>query len=42
MAQHWYISNDGKEYGPMTPKELKKKADSGELGPNDEVRPEDC
>ena len=41
MAQQWYISKDGKEYGPLTPKDLKKKADSGEIGPDDKVRPED-
>jgi hypothetical protein len=41
MAKQWFIVKDGKQYGPMAPDELKRKAASGELQPDDWVRPDD-
>ena len=41
MAKHWYYVKDGQQYGPISAFELKQKADSGELGPDDLVRSED-
>ena len=37
----FFVLKDGKEYGPLTPQELKRGADSGELLPKDHIRPED-
>ena len=41
MAKEWFIFKDGKQYGPMAPEELRRKAASGELQPADRVRPGD-
>jgi hypothetical protein len=41
MAKQWFIVKDGTQYGPMAPEELKRKAASGELQPDDRVRPDD-
>ena len=39
MAQ-WYYRIDGETQGPISGKQLKQKADNGELKPNNEVRKE--
>ena len=41
MSKHWYFLKNEQQYGPISAAELKQKAASGELGPNDSVRPED-
>ena len=41
MALQWYFMKNGQQFGPLSVVELKRKADSGELGPDDPVRPED-
>ena len=41
MAKQWYFVKDGKPQGPISALELKQKADSGELRPEDLVCPED-
>lgn len=41
MAKQWYFAKNEQQYGPISAVELKQKFDSGELGPDDEVRPED-
>ncbi len=41
MAKQWYFVKDGKPQGPFSALELKQKADSGELRPDDPIRPED-
>jgi hypothetical protein len=41
MAKQWYFVKDGKSQGPISALELKQKADSGELRPEDLVCPED-
>ncbi len=40
MAQEWYCRIAGKQYGPMSPKQLKSLAASGKLKPDDGVRRE--
>lgn len=37
MAEQWYYSSQGKDYGPVTPAQLKQLADAGQLQPADEV-----
>lgn len=41
MAKQWYFLKGQQQYGPISALELKQKADSGDLGPDDPVRPED-
>jgi hypothetical protein len=41
MARQWFIFKAGEQSGPMATEELKRKATSGELEPNDWVRPDD-
>jgi hypothetical protein len=41
MAKQWYFVKDGQQHGPISSIELKRKADSGEIGPDAAVRPED-
>jgi hypothetical protein len=41
MAKQWFIFKGGKQYGPMAPEQLKRTAASGELQPEDHVRPDD-
>jgi hypothetical protein len=41
MAKQWYIFKGGVQYGPLAPEDLKREATSGELRPDDHVRPED-
>ena len=39
MGKQWFIFKGGKQYGPMAAGELSRKAASGELQPEDYVRP---
>jgi len=41
MAKYWLVYKDGVQYGPFSPEDLKHKAESGELRPDDHVRPDD-
>jgi hypothetical protein len=41
MQKKWFIFSGGQQYGPMASDELKRKAESGELQPDDRVRPDD-
>jgi hypothetical protein len=41
MTKQWFVFKDGGQYGPITADELKRKAASRELLPEDLVRPED-
>src|SRR5262245_43168852 len=38
MGSEWYCQVQGTEYGPLTPRELKRMAETGKLGPSDLVR----
>jgi hypothetical protein len=38
MAQQWFVSRSGKEYGPYSPKSLKDMAARGQIRPDDLVR----
>lgn len=40
MAQQWYCRISGKQYGPLSPKQLKQLAVQGKLKPDDGVRRE--
>jgi hypothetical protein len=41
FMRKWFIRKDGQQYGPVDSIELKEKAESGELRPEDYVRPDD-
>lgn len=41
MGKSFFIFKDGQEYGPVSSVELKRRANSGELLPDDQVRPEE-
>ena len=37
MTKQWFMLKNGWQQGPMAPEDLKRKAVSGELQPNDRV-----